>query len=88
MSEQKWNQEIYKDSLVIQMYKFILNLAMEGNFENLHADLNSLNPIVKIKAIQIAKNLMTDENLPEKKAIPLAIKKAEEWFMTGRVKFF
>ena len=52
---------------------------MEGTFGNFKSDLNSLKPVVKEKAFEIAKKLMKKENISEKEAIAKAIKRAKEW---------
>lgn len=52
---------------------------MERTFENFKSDLDSLKPVVKEKALEIAKKLMKKENISEKEAIAIAIKRAKEW---------
>ena len=49
-------------------------------FENFKTDLDSLNPAVREKALEIANELMKEEKFTEKEAIAEAIKQAEEWF--------
>ncbi len=56
------------------------NPIMDWTFENFNVELDSLNPQVKSKAIEIARNLINQENYSEKEAIHEGIKKAEEWF--------
>ena len=53
---------------------------MGSMFEDFKTDLDSLNPPVRKKALEIAKQLVLNENYTEKKAISEAIKQAEEWF--------
>jgi len=48
--------------------------------EDFETDLDSLDPSVKEKALEIAKQLMLKQNYKEKEAIADAIVKAEEWF--------
>lgn len=60
-------------------YSIIKLIIMEGTFKNFKSDLDSLKPVVKDKALEIAKKLMKKENLPEKEAIEKAIKRAKEW---------
>lgn len=54
---------------------------MKWTFEKMGADLKDLNPKVRDKAIEIARHLVEDEGYTEGKAIQLAVKKAEEWFL-------
>ncbi len=53
---------------------------MDSMFEDFKTDLDSLNPLVRKKALEIAKQLVLKENYTEKEAITKAIIKAEEWF--------
>lgn len=52
---------------------------MDWTFEDFRTDLDSLKPMVRKKAIEIANNLMKERNLTEKEAITEGIKRAEEW---------
>ena len=47
---------------------------------NLKTDLESLNPPVREKALEIANELVKEEKYTKKEAITEAIKQAEEWF--------
>lgn len=49
-------------------------------FEDFKTDLDSLNPPVRKKALEIAKQLVEEKNYSKEKAITEAIVKAEEWF--------
>ena len=53
---------------------------MDWMFEDFHTDLDSLNPPVRTKALEIAQELMKGGKLSEKEAITEGIKQAEEWF--------
>lgn len=53
---------------------------MDWMFEDFKTDLDSLNPVVREKALKIAKEFMKEEKSTEKEAIDEAIKQAEEWF--------
>ncbi len=53
---------------------------MDSMFEDFKTDLDSLNPPVRKKALEIAKQLVLKENCTEKEAVAEAIIKAEEWF--------
>ncbi len=52
---------------------------MDSMFENFKTDLNSLNPTVREKALEIANELMKEGKFTEKEAIIEAFKRAEEW---------
>lgn len=49
-------------------------------FEDFKTDLDSLNKVVREKALAIAKELVEKKNLTPKEAITEAIIRAEEWF--------
>lgn len=53
---------------------------MKWIFENFKAELSSLNPEVRKKALRIAEKLMEQGGLSEDEAIKKAIAKAQEWF--------
>ena len=53
---------------------------MEWLFEDFKTDLDSLNPVVREKTLEIANELMKRGKFTEKEAITEAIKQAEEWF--------
>ena len=53
---------------------------MDWMFDDFKNDLDSLNPQVKKKALEIAKKLVEEKNYSKEKAITEAIVKAEEWF--------
>ncbi|MCX2838433.1 hypothetical protein HC174_12190 [Salinimicrobium sp. CDJ15-81-2] len=53
---------------------------MEWLFEDFKTDLESLNPPVREKALEIANELVKEEKYTKKEAITEAIKQAEEWF--------
>lgn len=55
--------------------------TMKWTFENFGADLKDLNPVVREKALEIANQLMEEEDYTEGEAIKEAIKQAEEWFL-------
>ena len=50
---------------------------MDSMFEDFKTDLDSLNPLVRKKALEIAKQLVLKKNYTEKEAITKAIIKAE-----------
>lgn len=54
---------------------------MEWTFENFKPELDSLEPNVRKKAMEIARKLMQQENHSEATAIKEGIARAEEWFM-------
>ena len=49
-------------------------------FEDFKTDLDGLNPKVREKALEIAKELVEKKDLPAKEALQEAIIRAEEWF--------
>lgn len=53
---------------------------MDWMFEDFITELDNLNPQVREKALEIAKDLAQNKGLSEKEAITEAIIKAEEWF--------
>ncbi|MDT0690900.1 hypothetical protein RM549_13965 [Salegentibacter sp. F188] len=53
---------------------------MDWTFEDFKTDLDSLNPAVREKALEIANELMKEGKYTKKEAITKAIKQAEEWF--------
>ncbi|WP_197052688.1 hypothetical protein [Psychroserpens sp. Hel_I_66] len=53
---------------------------MDWMFEDFKTDLDGLNPKVREKALEIAKELVEKKDLPAKDALQEAITKAEEWF--------
>ena len=53
---------------------------MDWMFDDFKNDLDSLDPRVKKKALEIARQLVEEKNYPRKKAITEAIVRAEEWF--------
>ncbi|WP_345599573.1 hypothetical protein VS868_06295 [Salinimicrobium sp. 3283s] len=53
---------------------------MDWMFEDFKTDLDSLTPIVREKALEIANELMKEGKSTEKEAIDQAIKQAGEWF--------
>ncbi|MDT0691376.1 hypothetical protein RM549_16390 [Salegentibacter sp. F188] len=53
---------------------------MDWTFEDFKTDLDSLNPTVREKALEIANELMKEGKFTEKEAITEAIKQSEEWF--------
>ena len=55
-------------------------IIMVWTFENFNTELDSLNPRVKAKALELARNLERQGKLTEKEAIRIGIKEAEEWF--------
>ncbi len=53
---------------------------MDWMFKDFKPDLDSLDPRVKEKALEIAKQLVSEKNYTKKRAISDAIVKAEERF--------
>ncbi|TVZ28793.1 hypothetical protein JM83_3950 [Gillisia sp. Hel_I_86] len=53
---------------------------MDWMFEDFKTDLDGLNPKVREKALEIAKELIEKEDFSKEKAIKKAIVMAEEWF--------
>ena len=53
---------------------------MDWMFEDFKTDLDGLNPKVREKALEIAKELVEKKDLPAKDALQEASTKAEEWF--------
>ncbi len=53
---------------------------MDWTFEEFRAELDTLNPSVRKKAIDIAKELIEKEDFSKEKAIKKEIVMAEEWF--------
>jgi len=49
-------------------------------FQDFKPDLDSLDPKVREKVLEIAGQLVSEKNYTKKKAIAEAIVKAEEWF--------
>jgi len=49
-------------------------------FEDFKTDLDSLHPEVKQKALEIARELMSQKSYTKEKAVQEAITQAEEWF--------
>lgn len=54
---------------------------MNWTFENFNAQLETLTPEVRKRALEIAKNLMKKGGVSEDKAIKEGIMRAEEWFL-------
>lgn len=54
---------------------------MEWTFENFKPKLDTLEPNVRKKALEIAHQLMTENRYSEEEAINAGIARAEEWFM-------
>lgn len=54
---------------------------MEWTFENFKADLDTLTPEVRKKALEIAFKLKEKGSISEDEAIRKGIKRAEEWFL-------
>lgn len=54
---------------------------MEWTFENFRPELDALEPMVRKKAMEIARQLMEQETYSEANAIKEGISRAEEWFM-------
>ena len=67
--------EMDKRKLVEQNYK-----NMDWMFQDFRTDLDGLNPKVREKALEIAKELVEKKDLPAKEALQQAIMRAEEWF--------
>ena len=53
---------------------------MDWMFEDFKTDLDGLNPKVREKALEIAKELVEKKDLLAKEALQEAIIRAEEWF--------
>ncbi|HUH27797.1 MULTISPECIES: hypothetical protein [Bacteroidota] len=53
---------------------------MDWMFEDFKTDLDALNPIVREKALAIAKELIEKKDISAKEALSEGIIKAEEWF--------
>ena len=53
---------------------------MDWTCEEFRAELDTLNPSVRKKAIEIAKELIEKEGFSREKAIKKAVVMAEEWF--------
>ena len=53
---------------------------MDWMFEDFKTDLDTLNPIVREKALSIAKELIEKKDISEKEALSEGIIRAEEWF--------
>tara|TARA_B100002051_G_C16702759_1_gene621953 strand:- start:650 stop:826 length:177 start_codon:yes stop_codon:yes gene_type:complete len=53
---------------------------MDWTFEEFRAELDTLNPSVRKKAIEIAKDLIKKEDFSKTEAIKKAVVMAEEWF--------
>ena len=53
---------------------------MDWTFEEFRTELDALNPSVRKKAIEIAKELIEKEGFSREKAIKKAVVMAEEWF--------
>ena len=53
---------------------------MDWMFEDFRTDLDMLDPVIKKKALEIANQLIKQEEFTKKEAITEAIKRAEEWF--------
>ncbi len=49
-------------------------------FEDFKTDLDTLNPIVREKALSIAKELIEKKDISAKEALSEGIIRAEEWF--------
>ncbi|MEO6349001.1 MAG: hypothetical protein ABIO60_13955 [Aquaticitalea sp.] len=54
---------------------------MEWTFENFKPELDSLEPNVRKKAMEIAHQLKLEKNCSEAEAIKEGISRAEEWFL-------
>lgn len=59
---------------------------MDWMFEDFKTDLDAVNPMVREKALAIAKELIEKKDISAKEAITEAIMRAEEWFSTWKVK--
>ena len=53
---------------------------MDWTFEEFRTELETLNPVVRKKAIEIANDLIEKEGLSQDLAIKKAVVMAEEWF--------
>ncbi|CAG2533602.1 hypothetical protein R3X28_10135 [Maribacter sp. TH_r10] len=53
---------------------------MDWMFEDFKTDLDTLNPIVREKALSIAKELIEKKDISAKEALSEGIIRAEEWF--------
>ncbi|WP_168926319.1 hypothetical protein [Marixanthomonas ophiurae] len=53
---------------------------MDWTFEDFKTDLDTLNPIVREKALSIAKELIEKKDISAKEALSEGIIRAEEWF--------
>ena len=53
---------------------------MDWTFEEFETELDALNPSVRKKAIEIAKDLIEKEDFSKEKPIKKAVVMAEEWF--------
>ncbi|WP_339651314.1 hypothetical protein [uncultured Maribacter sp.] len=53
---------------------------MDWTFEEFRTELDALNPSVRKKAIEIAKELIEKEDFSKTEAIKKAVVMAEEWF--------
>jgi len=53
---------------------------MGWTFKDFEKDLDALQPLVKEKTLEIARDLEKEDRYSEKEAITEAIKRAEEWF--------
>ena len=53
---------------------------MDWMFEDFKTDLDALNPIVRKKALSIAKELIEKKDISAKEALSEGIIRAEEWF--------
>ncbi|MGX1023079.1 hypothetical protein [Flavobacterium sp. CS20] len=53
---------------------------MDWMFEDFKTDLDTLNPIVREKALSIAKELIEKKDISAKEALTQGIIRAEEWF--------
>ncbi|MEX0723605.1 MAG: hypothetical protein WD053_07000 [Gracilimonas sp.] len=57
---------------------------MECSDEHWGAELEDLKPLVRAKALEIAKRLMEENEYSEVEAIKMAIIEAEEWYMDNQ----
>ena len=53
---------------------------MDWTFEDFKTDLDTLNPIVREKALSMAKELIEKKDISAKEALSEGIIRAEEWF--------
>ena len=53
---------------------------MDWMFEDFKTDLDTLNPIVREKALSIAKEVIEKKDISAKEALSEGIIRAEEWF--------